>query len=122
MRTPIQITYRGLSSSPALEENLNRRAQRLQRLHPSITGCHVTIELPHHHHHRGNHYRVQVELALPGGSIIATRGDTPKQGYEDAHVVIRDAFIAVTRQLTERTERVPHRAPESPPSEQLSRR
>ena len=105
MQQPLQITFRGIDPSPFIEARVRELATRLDRFANRITSCHVTIELPHQHHHQGNHYRVQVELALPGGSVVATRGDTPNQSYEDAHVAIRDTFIAAARQLEERTDR-----------------
>jgi ribosomal subunit interface protein len=109
MQTPIQITYRGLSPSDAIEQNIQKRAARLERFRPGITACHVTVELPHQHHHQGNLYRVHVDLHVPGGGLVVTRGDTANPAYEDAHVVIRDAFDAAERRLEERQQRTRHR-------------
>lgn len=102
MTIPIQITYRGLPSSEAIEQNIHNRAARLERSHPGITACHVTVEQPHHHHHQGNHYRVHVDLHVPGGNLSVTRGDTDNHAYEDVYLVIRDAFNAALRRLEER--------------------
>jgi ribosome-associated translation inhibitor RaiA len=106
MRNPVQITYRGLPHSEALDQSIQERALRLERAQPDITACHVTVELPHHHHQRGNHYRVQIFLALPRANLVVSRGDTANPAYEDVHVVIRDAFNAALRRLEERGRRL----------------
>jgi ribosome-associated translation inhibitor RaiA len=105
MRTPTQITYRGLQPSDSIDHNIQRRAEHLASFRPGVSGCHVTVELPHQHHHQGNHYRVQVELSVPGGPLVVTRGDTANPAYEDVHVVIRDAFDAALRRLEERRQK-----------------
>jgi ribosome-associated translation inhibitor RaiA len=105
MHTPIQITYRGLPHSDAVDQNIQKRAQHLERIHPRISACHVTVELPHQHRHQGNHFRVQIDLHVPGGSLVVTRGDTVNPAYEDVHAVIRDAFSAALGMLEERHER-----------------
>jgi hypothetical protein len=105
MHTPLQITYRGLPHSEAVDQNIQKRAERLARAHPGITACHVTVELPHQHHQRGNHYRVQVFLAVPGANLVVSRGDTVNPAYEDVHIVIRDVFNAALRRLEERLRR-----------------
>jgi ribosome-associated translation inhibitor RaiA len=123
MPIPIQITYRGLPSSEAIEQNVHKRAARLERFRPGITACHVTIEVPHHHHQRGNHYRVQVELGLPGGPLVVTRGNADNQAYEDVYLVIRDAFSAALRRLEERRGRplTQRRVREAAPIEEARR-
>lgn len=105
MHSALQITYRGLPNSEALDENIQKRAQRLARAHPGITACHVTVEQPHQHHQRGNHFRVQILLAVPGAHVVVSRGDTVNPAYEDVYIVIRDAFNAALRQLEERARR-----------------
>jgi ribosome-associated translation inhibitor RaiA len=105
MQTPVQITYRNLPHSDAVDESIQKRAVRLARTHTGITACHVTVEQPHQHHQHGNHYRVQIFLAVPGTNLVVSRGDTVNPAYEDIHIVIRDAFNAAQRRLSERAER-----------------
>lgn len=111
MHTSIQITYRGLPHSDALDDNIQKRVGRLERAHPGITACHVTVEVPHQHRQHGNHYRVRLFVALPGANLVVSRGDTDNQAYEDVYIVIRDVFDAALRRLEERP-RKPRRARE----------
>ena len=105
MTLPLQITYRGLEPSEFIDSDVQKHAERLERFYPNLTACQVTVELPHQHHHQGNRYRVQVKVTVPGAVIVSAQG-AEDPAHEDAYVVIRDAFVAVTRQLEDRIRRV----------------
>jgi len=99
MAIPLQITFKGMDPSPALESRIRDKTERLGRFADFILRCHVTVEATHRHHHQGNLYRTRIEIDVPRGRIVA--GDTGPQdhAHEDAHVATRDAFDAATRQL-----------------------
>jgi cold shock CspA family protein len=61
--------------------------------------CHVTIDTPHHHQHKGHLYSVTVDLHLPGKEVVAGGERRHHHAHEDVYVAIRDAFNAVTRQV-----------------------
>ena len=111
MRLPLQITFRQMEPSPALETRVRELAQRLDRFSPQIMSCHVTIEAPPRHQHQGKLYEVRVDLSVPGSEIVASEGHS----HEDVHVALRDAFRAVRRQLEdyerERRQDVKHHEP-----------
>jgi hypothetical protein len=48
---------------------------------------------------------VHVELSVPGGSLVVTRGNDENRSHEDLHVVVRDAFNASVRRLEDRLRR-----------------
>jgi cold shock CspA family protein/ribosome-associated translation inhibitor RaiA len=102
MQTPLQITYRNLTSSPALEEDIERRVRWLERFHPRIVGCHVAIEAPNQHHRQGGLFRVRIEIAIPGGEIVVSRSPQADHSHADVYVAIRDAFRAARRELMDR--------------------
>lgn len=102
MELPLQITFRDIGSSPAIEAAIRERASRLDRFHPHITGCHVTVEARHHHHHKGRLYNVRIDMTIPGGEIVATHEHPRDHAHEDVYVAIRDAFDAIRRQLEDR--------------------
>lgn len=107
MQLPLQITFRDIGPSPAVEAAIRERAARLDRFHPHITGCHVTVEGGHRHHHKGHLYKVKISVTIPGGEIVATHAHPRDHAHEDVYVAIRDAFDAVTRQLEDRV-RIKH--------------
>ncbi|HTW54055.1 MAG TPA: HPF/RaiA family ribosome-associated protein [Bradyrhizobium sp.] len=108
MRVPLQITFRRMDTSPALETRIRQRAEELEQYCDRITACHVTVEAQHRRHQQGNLFRVSIDLAVPGDEITASSGRDPDHAHENAHVAVRDAFDALRRRLEDhmRTARV----------------
>lgn len=99
MTIPLQVTFTGMDTSPALEARIREKAARLERFAERAVRCHVTIEAPHRHHRQGQMYRVRIELVVPRGDIVVTRESPQDHAHEDAYVAVRDAFDAAVRQL-----------------------
>lgn len=99
MAIPLEITFRNMDPSPAIEAAARERAAKLERFADKIIGCQVRIEAPHKHHSSGKLYHVTVELQVPGGHIVASRDPGARHAHEDLHVALRDAFRAAQRQL-----------------------
>lgn len=99
MQIPLQITYRNVDQSDAIEARIREKAKKLERFAEHITSCRVTVEAPHKHHHKGKTYAVKIDVTLPGEEIVASRHPDQHQAHEDIYVAIRDAFHAVRRQL-----------------------
>lgn len=98
MLVPLQITFRNFPSSPAVEEAVRERMDKLERLFPRIASCRVVIESPHNHRRRGNHFHVRIDLSVPGKELVARR-DPPNDAHDDVYVAVRDAFEAMRRQV-----------------------
>ena len=94
MQTPIQITFRGVAHSDALETQIRRQAEKLEEIHFRITSCRVTVEEFRKHHQQGRQFRVSIDLRVPGKEIVANRDH-----HEDVYVALRDAFDTAKRQL-----------------------
>jgi len=105
LQVPLKITFRDIESSPALEERIRVKSEKLERHYDKITSCHVTISAPHKHQHKGRIYSVRIDIKIPGGSVVVTREPAQNHAHEDAHVALRDAFNAAERQLDDRVER-----------------
>lgn len=99
MDIPLQITWRGLTASPALETDIRERVNKLETFYDHIVSCRVVVESPHHHHHQGNLFHIAIDIKVPGTEIVVGRGPTAHQSHEDVHVALRDAFDAAKRQL-----------------------
>jgi ribosome-associated translation inhibitor RaiA len=99
MRAPIQIAYRNIEPTEALERAVRTRARKLERYYDGIIGCKVVLEAPHKRHHKGNHYRVLIALGVPGDELVVGRHPMKNGAHEDLYVVIRDAFAAAEREL-----------------------
>jgi ribosomal subunit interface protein len=105
MTVPLQITYRNVEGSPSIEAAVKEHADKLEKLHQNITNCRVAVESPHHSQTKGNHYRVRIDVTIPGNEIIADRGPSEHDAHEDIYVAIRDAFRAAQRELHDFVER-----------------
>ena len=103
MELPLQITFHRLERSDAIAAKVGERAQKLEKYFDGIQSCRVAIEVPHHHHAKGNQFRVRVEVLVPGQQLVVTRGPGEDGSYTDVYVAIRDAFDAMRPQLEDYT-------------------
>jgi ribosome-associated translation inhibitor RaiA len=108
MHLPLQVTFHGLSASESVEEDVRKHLADVVTAFPRLVSCRVSIELPHRHQHQGGHYRVRVEIGVPGLRAVATHAAENDPAHEDVHVAIRDAFRAVRRQLEDQAGRRDH--------------
>jgi ribosomal subunit interface protein len=99
MQVPVQVSFRNMAPSAAVEERIRERAAKLERYHHRITACRVVVETPHRHQHQGRGYRIRVDLAVPEGEILADSGRGADPAHEDIYVAIRSAFDAARRSL-----------------------
>jgi ribosomal subunit interface protein len=101
MQLPLQITFRNLDRSEAIEAKVRERAEKLNQFYDQIMGCRVAVEALHKHHRHGNHYHVRVDVTVPGSELVSSREPDEHHRYTDVYVAIRDAFDAICRQLEE---------------------
>jgi cold shock CspA family protein len=95
---PLEITFRGMDRSVALEDSIRERAVGLARF-GSLLGCRVVVESPHRRHRQGQVYHVRVRLTLPGAERVVRRDPPEHHAHEDPYVAVRDAFDAARRQV-----------------------
>jgi hypothetical protein len=94
------VTFRGISPSPNIVDQIWRRAQKLGDMAPQLEGCQVVIEAQSHGSQRRVSYRVVIHLT--GGTSAEFR--TTRQAEADTlSVAMRGAFDAARRQLTARS-------------------
>lgn len=96
MSIPLEIDYRHLTPSAAIEAAIREKVERLDRFHSKIMGCRVIVDAAHGHHRRGK-YSVHLVAQVPGRTLSVSHDQGP--GHEDFHVALRDAFDALRRQL-----------------------
>jgi ribosomal subunit interface protein len=99
MELPLQITFRDIPHSDAVEAYVRKRAEKLASPAVRITACHVVIESPHKHHRHGRHFRVLVDVSVPGSEVVVSRSPDEDDSNEDIHAAIDEAFDRVNRRL-----------------------
>ncbi len=102
MKLALQVTFRDMPHSDAIEAEIRRRVEKLEAFCDRIMSCRVTVETPGGHKHQGKLFAVHVDLKVPGEEIASTR----RHENEDIYVAIRDAFDAVRRRLEDHVRRI----------------
>lgn len=107
MERPVQITFRGMSPSAAVETEIHERVAALQQYFHRIIGFQVVIDQPAQHSRQGNAFEVRIEISVPGGPpIVVSRPHHDRPEHTDVYVAIRDAFNAARRQLQDRARKL----------------
>lgn len=96
---PLQITFRHLDHSAALESRIRSLVSRLEKFDARITHCHVIVASPPRHHRHGALYDFHIDIGLPDQVIAVRRARSGAAGHQDPFVALRDAFRAVRRKL-----------------------
>ena len=99
MLHPVQITFRGMEPSEAVERRIQTKMQDLERFGEQLVSCHITVEQPHRHHQTGNKFLVHMDLRVRSGHLAVNRDHTDNKAHDDVYVALRDAFDAAIRQL-----------------------
>lgn len=110
MRLPVQINFRNMDPSPALESVIAKQAAKLDRFCETIIGCTVVVEAPHRHQHQGKLFTVRIELTVPNDRLVVSRQGPADHAHEDARVAVHDAFDAIGRMLEEHQRRTSQKA------------
>jgi ribosomal subunit interface protein len=99
MRLPLQITFRHMDPSPALEARIRELASRLERFSGEIMRCHVIVQPVPHHRRQGGLHEFRIDITLPEQEIAIRRAHPADHAHEDPYVALRDAFRAARRKL-----------------------
>jgi len=78
MPIPLQISFRNMDPSPAVEERIRQKAAKLERFHDRIVGC----------------------------TVVVDRAKPTDHAHEDVYVAVRDAFDAAVRRLEDQSRKM----------------
>jgi ribosomal subunit interface protein len=106
MQIPLEISFRNMDPSPAVEARIREKAEKLERFHDRIIGCTVVVEAPHRHQHKGKLYTVRIDISVPGKDVVVDRTKPLNHAHEDVYVAVRDAFAAAVRRLEDHARRM----------------
>jgi ribosome-associated translation inhibitor RaiA len=99
MIIPLQITFRHMEPSPALEERIRELATRLDRFSKHIMRCRVVVEPLPQHSQQGALHDIRIDITLPDEEIAIRHAHLSDHAHEDPYVALRDAFRAARRKL-----------------------
>lgn len=95
----LQVSFRHMEHSQAIEEMIQERVAKLNNLADHIKSCRVVVGPAGKRHEHGNLYEVRIDLTMPGEEIAVTRGPSQHTESRDIRVALRDAFTSVRRQV-----------------------
>lgn len=94
MQRELQIVFRNMPPSDAVETHIREKVEKLESFHSNIIGSKATVEIAGKHKHQGNLFNVRLDITVPGSELVVNR-----DMHEDVYVALRDAFDAAKRQL-----------------------
>jgi len=93
MKPAVNVVYRDLESSAALNATIHKKVEKLARFSDGIISSRVVIDIPHNHKHKGKMFRASLELDMKGAPLTVHCDD------ESVHIAVRDAFSSAERTL-----------------------
>ncbi|MDG6774001.1 HPF/RaiA family ribosome-associated protein [Thiomicrorhabdus sp. ZW0627] len=103
MQVPLQITFKDIKHSDAVEDRIKEKVKKLEQFAREIISCSVVIEAPHRKHQQGNLFSIKINLSVPGHDLVATKNSDNDHTHENMYIALRDAFGAIQRQLQDLT-------------------
>ena len=100
MRTPVEISLRGVPVCAALERYINERARQLARQCERIQACHVAIEALRRRGQTGAPFAVRLNIMLQGIEVAVNR-----EHAGDVYIAVREAFEAASFQVSDHMRR-----------------
>lgn len=106
MQIPLEITYRGVRKTAAMEDFIRRKPRKLERICNYTTSGRVAVESSREHQRSGSPYRVRIYLSVPPWhELVVKRQESEGHLHQEFPTVVRVAFEAAERQLKELVER-----------------
>jgi len=104
MQVPLQVTFRNMGPSEAVEADVRKRVDKLNHRYREMVSCRVVVEAPLQHRQKGGLFKVRIDITCPEGKFEVNRDpDARHHAHADVYVALRDAFLAAERKLEEFT-------------------
>lgn len=89
----LHVTFRSIPDAEKIEDQVNKRYEKLCKIHERITDCHVVIDGSHNHKQKGKLISMTTDLSIPGKELVS------KKQSQNIQVVIREGFDALEKLL-----------------------
>lgn len=100
MEMPMDVTYREVTRTDALDRVIRRQADKLERVCDHIVSAHLAIERPQRHQRSGSPFRVRLDVRVPPGhEVVVTREPGEGDLHDPLPAVVRTVFGRAERRL-----------------------
>lgn len=96
MQQPLQITFRDIAHSDAVELRIRQKMEKLDQFFFNIISCKVAVSLVQKHQHQGKLYQVSIYVTVPGAEFSATHHPN-----ENLFLALKGAIKSMHDQLEE---------------------
>ena len=111
MQVPVQVTFRDMPVSDAVEAACWDEAAKLERYYERITSCRIVVAASHRRRQKGNLFEIRIVLNVPGRELVVNREPSAHHADEDIYAAVREAFDTARRQLEEYVDRLRRHVP-----------
>ena len=94
MQSALHITSDEGLNSPAFKARIREKVVKLEQVCPRLSACRVLLTAPQRNPQQRRMFTVRLNIKFPRGEVVVTRDN-----HEDLGVLLRDAFVAVRREL-----------------------
>jgi hypothetical protein len=101
MQVPLQVSFRHMQPSEAIETLIREKATALDTFSEHIMSCHVLVEAAEGNHARGSRYNICIEITAPDEDMVITCESAQRTRLQDMDMALRDAFDCARRKLEE---------------------
>jgi cold shock CspA family protein/ribosome-associated translation inhibitor RaiA len=106
MQEPLEIVFRDVPRTEALENLISEEIGKLEKVHTNITGARVAVEKRQSHQWGGSPLLVRVELHVPPSHHLVAEHCPGEGGRHDSlETIIRSTFKAARRRLSKLVEK-----------------
>ena len=106
MKVPLEIAFRGVEKTDALEDLIREKAAKLDQVCDNLISCRVIVEKPQQNQQTGSPYRVVIDMRVPPGHELVVQHKAVEGSIRDSlPKIIRNTFDSARRQLKELMER-----------------
>lgn len=106
MRLPVQITFRNMESSQALDQHIRQHVEKLNQFFSRTISCRVTVELSQRQHRKGKQYRIGIDLKVPGHEFSVSNDPAHHPTNEDPYLAVNQTFNVAARLLEDHARKI----------------
>ncbi len=101
MQVPVQISFRDMPVSDAVEAHCWAEAEGLECDDDRITACRIVVVESRQPATGRVVFRIRIDLSVAGEAVVVDR-NPPDQGADDVRVAIHEAFVRAQHLLAAR--------------------
>ena len=106
MDLPLQISFRNMDSSQAVETKVRERVDKLEHYFSHLTSCRVIIAAPPRQGGGSQVFHVTIEMGVPRKGELVVKNDDAHEKHKDVYMALGDTFDVAERRLRKFSERM----------------